>query len=74
MRKSGKTGKLSKRLAMTQLGKSGQVQEVVKICINLPQVSSLPNLIYNESKKSVRKVEGYNKCPRNQRTKGVLRK
>ena len=37
---------------MTQLGKSGQVQVGLKIYINLPQVSSLPNVIYNESKKS----------------------
>ena len=28
---------------MTQSGKSGQVQEGLKIYINLPQVSSLPN-------------------------------
>ena len=42
MTQSGKSGQLSKSLAMTQLGKSGQVQEGLKIYINLPQVSSLP--------------------------------
>ena len=72
------------RECMMQSGKSGQVQEGLKIYINLPQVSSLPDLIYHESKQSenvyerlrqsVRKVEGYNKCPRNQRTKRVLHK
>ena len=45
MTPSGKSGQLSKSLAMTQSGKSGQVQEGLKIYINLPQVSSLPNLI-----------------------------
>ena len=45
MTQSGKSGQLSKSLAMTQSGKSGQVQEGLKIYINLPQVSSLPNLI-----------------------------